>query len=317
MALTFQEIEVFLTVADQGSFSKAARLLNLSQPSVSQIIQTLESRLQSELFIRHRRGVQLSDAGETLLPMAQELLTTARRLEENMSVLHGTVMGRVLVGCSTSSGKYLLPRLIASFRQQFPAVRVDVLVRGRQSVIEKLLAGQVAFGVSSKKIDHHDLEYLPFFEDEIVLIVPARHPWAKFGCVYTDDLLDIPLILREDDAGTTESVYRGLLEHDITPDMLNVVMQLGNAEAILLAVEEEIGAAFVSRLIAQRGIALGRVKEISITGMTLQRSLHIARNLHFPMTRSQAELWKFFQLHLAELVRVYSSSSGAALDTAS
>ena len=296
--ITMQEVEVFLTIAEQKSFSQAARCLHLSQPTVSQIIQNLEERLQTDLFIRHRRGVHLSDAGAALLPMAREMMTTAQRLEENMASLQGDVVGHIQIGCSTASGKYLLPHLIARFREAFPTVRVDVLVQQRGLVLEQLLSGQIGFGVTSRKQDHSDLEYLPFFHDELVLIVPADHPWAAFGRMTLDDLLDIPLILREPGSGTSESLFHALLAKGITPDMLNVVMELGNAEAIVMAVEENIGAAILSRLVAERSLATGRVALIEVDGIQLKRTLHIARSLRFPGTRSQAVFWEFLQQRL-------------------
>lgn len=295
--LTLQEMEVFLMVIECGSFSKAAQPLNMSQPTVSQTVQNLEARMQTPLFERHRRGVFLTDAGEALLPMAQELMTTARRLEASMAELHGMVVGKLKIGCSTSAGKYLIPRLIADFRRNFDQVRLDVLIRSRISVFERLISGQVDFGVSSKIIEHHDLEYVPFFEDEVVLVVAANHPWAKFGKVFPDDLLDAPIILREPDSGTNRGLFEGLREYDITPDMLNVVMELGNAEAITMAVEAEIGAAFVSRLVARRSVEAGYLAIVEVEGMTLQHHIHIARNHRIPMSRAQSEFWEFMLNH--------------------
>lgn len=295
--LSLQEVETFLAVAECGSFSKAGQALHISQPTVSQIIQTLEARFRTQLFERHRRGVWLTDAGEALRPMAQELLTTVRRLEENMSVIHGTVTGTLVIGCSTSAGKYLLPGLIANFRREFEHVRVDIKVRSRESVFERLISGQVDFGVSSKILDHADLEYEPLFRDEVVLVVWPGHTWARFGRIYPDDLLDVPMIIREPESGTHESIIQGLREHDISPDMLNVVMELGNAEAIAMAVEERIGAAFVSRLVAERGKELGKLVEVEVEGMTLEYEIYIARNLRLPSSRTQVEFWNFMQSH--------------------
>lgn len=296
--ITLQEIEVFLTIAEQHSFSQAARTLHLSQPTVSHIIQNLEGQLHADLFIRHRRGAHLSDAGAALLPMAREMLASAHRLEENMASLQGEVIGHVQVGCSTASGKYLLPRLIAQFREQFPAVRIDVLVQARTRVFEQLISGQVGFGITSKKQDHSDLEYLPFFHDELVLIVPCNHPWAEFGRITLEDLLDVALILREPASGTCESLFHALLKHGITPDMLTVVMELGNAEAVVMAVEENIGAAILSRLVVERSLARNRVAIVEIEGIDLTRTLHIARSLRYPGTRSQTEFWAFLQANL-------------------
>jgi len=127
----------------------------------------------------------------------------------------------------------------------------------------------------------------------VVLIVSAEHRWATYRHVYPDDLLEEPIILREEVAGTREVLMEGLRQHDILPDMLNVAMTLGNAEAIEMAVEEGIGIAFVSRLAASRGLELGRVVEVEVEGMPLQRKIYMARNRRYPPTRAQAEFWAF------------------------
>lgn len=291
--LSLNELEIFVLAAENGSFSEAARLLHLSQPAISQTIQNLEKRFGVELFSRKGRSVKLTDAGEALLPMARELLTTANRLEESMTALQGVVAGKVEIGCSTASGKYLLPNLISHFRGRYPRVRIDVHVNSRENVIERLIEGRIHFAIVSKQIDHSALEYAEFYRDEVILIAPASHPWARNCHIFPDDLLDAPMITRESGSGTYEVVLRGLAEHDITPDMLNVVMSLGNAEAIEMSVEEGIGVAFVSRLAAARGLALGRVVEVKVENLHLTQTLYISRNTRFPGARSQNEFWDF------------------------
>jgi DNA-binding transcriptional LysR family regulator len=214
-------------------------------------------------------------------------------MQETISSLEGEVVGEFEIGCSTASGKYLLPNLIARYRRVYPLVRVNVLVTSRDSVIKKLVCGEVAMGVSSRRIEHRDLEYKNFFSDEVILIAPADHRWAGFRRVYPDDLLDEPMILREESSGTIEVLKAGLLEHDISFDMLNVTMGLGNAEAIEMAVEEGIGVAFISRLAAARGIELGRIVEVEVEGMKLYRKIYLARNQRIPTTLAQSEFWDF------------------------
>lgn len=290
--LNLDSLKVFLAVAEYGSFSEAGRQLHLSQPAVSQIIQGLERQLGVQLFIRQGRTVQLTDGGQMLVPMARELLTSAQRVEQTMLSVQGEVIGEMTVGCSTASGKYLLPGMIARFRREYPQVRINVLVTSRESVINKLLSGDVCLGVSSKQIEHSDLEYQNFFKDDVILIVPASHPWAQYRKVYPDDLLEEPMILREEAAGTREVLTEGLLKCDISPDMLNVAMVLGNAEAIEMAVEEELGVAFISRLAAARGMELGRVVEVEVEGMNLIRNIYLVRNRKQPCTRAQTEFWQ-------------------------
>lgn len=299
--LNLDSLKVFLAVAERGSFSEAGRNLHLSQPAVSQIIQGLERQLGLLLFARQGRTVQLTEGGHVLVSMARELLTASQRVEQTLLSLHGEVVGEISVGCSTASGKYLLPGLIARFRKEYPQVKVNVVIGSRESIITKLLAGDVSLGVSSKLIEHYDLEYQDFFKDDVILIVPASHRWAKYRKIYPDDVLDEPLILREDLAGTREVLMESLRQRDISPEMLNIAMVLGNAEAICVAVEEELGIAFVSRLAAARGIALGRLVEVSVEGMELSRNIYAARNRRQPLTRAQAKFWEYVKLSRIEI----------------
>jgi DNA-binding transcriptional LysR family regulator len=162
-------------------------------------------------------------------------------------------------------------------------------------------------GISSRRIDHRDLEYKDFFSDEVILIAPADHRWADYRQIYPDDLLDEPMILREEAAGTREVMKKGLLEHDISFDMLNVAMGLGNAEAIEMAVEEGIGVAFISRLAAARGLELGCIVEVEVVGMKLYRKIYLARNQKYPTTRAQSEFWEFVHKPEVEMVNHMST----------
>ena len=93
-----------------------------------------------------------------------------------MASIDETTAGKINIGCLTASGKYLLPRLIADFRGQFPQVRVDVYVASREHVIHKVIEGKYGFAISSKLIQHRELEYTQFYTDEIILLAPPDHP---------------------------------------------------------------------------------------------------------------------------------------------
>ena len=110
-----------------------------------------------------------------------------------------------------------------------------------------------------------------------------------------DDLMDQRIIMREELSGTCETVLEELKAYSITPDMFNVVMELGSANAIEMAVERGVGIAFVSEMIAARGLAFGRVKKVDIEGMDLQRTVYIARQVNHPLTRAQNLFWEFTQ----------------------
>ena len=286
-------LKVFLAAAEEKNFSNAAKRLHLSQSAVSQNIQSMERAYGVDLFIRHGRVVELTEAGQSILPMARDVLRAARLLEDGFQEINHQVGGELLIGCSTSAGKYLLPVLLSDFQREYPAVHPRVKVMGRDGVYDRLLNQSVPIGVSSKYFDHRELESAPLFDDRIYLIVPANHPWADYGKAVPEDLLDQRIIMREEMSGTCETVMQGLKGYGITPDMLNVSMELGNPEAIEMAVERGVGIAFVSEMVAARGLTFGRVKKVELQGLDLKRTVYISRHLNHPLTRAQTLFWEF------------------------
>lgn len=288
-------LRVFLVAAEEKNFSNAAKRLNLSQSAVSQNIQSMEKVYNVELFVRRGRSVELSEAGQSILPMAREVVRAAHMLEDSFQEIHHQVGGELLLGCSTSAGKYLMPALLSLFQEKYPAVHPRVKIMSRDNVLERLLSQKIPMGVTSKLFEHREIECQPLFDDRIYLIVPINHPWAAYGKATPDDLVGQRIIMREEMSGTCETVMHQLKGFGITPDMLNVVMELGSANAIEMAVERGVGIAFVSEMIAARGLAFGRVKKVEIEGLDLQRTVYIARQVNRPLTRAQSLFWEFTQ----------------------
>lgn len=291
--LNIYEINIFLTAAETQNFSEAARQLHMTQPAVSMQIQSLEQRLGVDLFERSGRRIQLSEAGEALMPMARDLISMSLRIEETIKSLSGDVVGHLKIGCSTTAGKYILPHLIARFRRKHPRVQVTVYNSSRDNVMDMLRDGVTHISVVSSLVSCREAEFQPFFTDRVVLIVPVDHPWASRDSVNPQELCEVDFILRDDTAGTRQVMLEGLLEHSIHIDDLKVVMELGNAEAIEMAVEEGIGVSFVSRLVAQRGVDLGRIKIVEVEGLNLERKIYMAYNIRRAATTTQTEFWDF------------------------
>ncbi len=289
--LNFHELNVFVEAALAQNFSVAARRLYLSQPAVSSQISQLEKQLGVELFRRNGRAIALSDAGKVLLPLAQETLRRVKQIEETMWSLKGMMIGNLSIACSTTVGKYILPRLVAGFQRRYPDVRVTVNVMSRRAALEWLLSGRAEIAVVSAKPNHGELEFAPFLEDQVVLIVPADHPWADGRTIMPEDLRLEPFILREATAGTHEVLAEGLSAHGMDISQLQSVLTLANAEAIEMSVEAGIGMAFVSRMAAARGMLLGRVAEVPVQGLMLKRTIYIARHQRLAVTPLQRAFW--------------------------
>jgi DNA-binding transcriptional LysR family regulator len=293
--LDVYELKVFLVAAETENFSEAARQLNLTQPAVSMQIRSLEKKLGVDLFFRAGRSLALTEQGKVLMTMARDMVNHAIQIEEEIESLKGEVVGHLKIGCSTATGKYFLPHLAARFRRCYPAVQMTIYNHSRDVVINELCEGAVKLIVVSAPPACRDVEYRHFFTDHVVLIVPIDHPWAERDIISVEELREADFILRDQQSGTREEVEQVLKGVGLSITDLNVVMEIGNSEAISMAVEEGIGAAFVSRTVAKRGIELGKIKEVSVAGLSLKREVFIAHSLRYPATRAQSEFWDFVQ----------------------
>jgi len=291
--LNLHELNVFVEAAQAENFSAAARRLFLSQQAVSLHIRNLEQEFGIELFQRNGRNLTLTPAGKALLPMAQALLRQARALEEMMHGLQGKIIGELTIACSTTVGKYILPRLVAGFRRRYPDVQVSVYVMSRRAAVDRLLEGRADVAVVSAHLPHPDLEFQPFLEDQIILIVPPTHPWADGRTITPPMLITEPFIMRESTAGTYEVLAEGLAQHGLHVEQLQVVLTLANAEAIEMSVEAGIGVAFVSKLAAARGLALGKIVAVPVEGMALKRSIYMVRHQRHVRAPIQQVFWDF------------------------
>jgi len=290
--LDLQKIETFLCAAEKLSVSEAAKQLHLSQPTVSHHIKTLEQELGTELFERSNTGLRLTEAGRLLLPWARRLLHDTADLESMMSSLQA-VAGELRIACSTTAGKYILPQLAARFRQRYPGIQVQIPSCGSDQVTLDLLDGDVHLGVVSREVGDPNLEIQEFFQDTIVLIVPAQHRWARRVSIEPSELLEEPLIMREPTSGTRRVVLEELAKHDISLEDLNIFLELGNAEAIVRTVAAGYAVAFVSDLSATYPLERGSVIKIPVEGITLQRTIYMVRKRIGEANRPRDVFWSF------------------------
>jgi len=302
------QLEIFLRSAETLNFSETAKQLHISQPTISHHIKALEQEMQVILFIRTNSGLQLTEAGRLLLPWAHRLVHDVNSMQAMMSSINEEVVGELRMACSTTAGKYVLPQLAARFCQHFPGVKVRILSCTPENVTLNLLEGEAHIGVLSREVVAPGLESQEFFHDTIVLVVPSNHRWAFRKVIEASELLEEPLILREETAGTRHVVLSELAKYDITLDDLNGFMELGNAEAIVRTVAAGYGIGFVSKLATACPLARGNVVELAVEGLNLQRTIYMARKAISNPHRPRDVFWGFIHdpenadlIHLPEL----------------
>jgi DNA-binding transcriptional LysR family regulator len=291
--LDIHQLNVFVVAAETLNFTQTAQQLHMTQPSVSQHIQGLERHFDTLLFLRNGRNLELTDSGMALLPLAKEAVALSMRIDETMASLKGGLYGHLMFGCSTTPGKYILPHLLAQFHREYPQVRVTCQVSPQLDALKSLENGDVHFALFSLPHDSFpDIEAISFMCDPISLIVPLDHPWAKRTEIDVQELLDADFILREPASGTFSAVREALAKHNISIPDLRILLTLGNAEAIAMAVQEGIGVGFVSNLVFER-LCRDKVAEVRVRDMNICRQIYVGRNSRRPATNAQEAFWNF------------------------
>jgi DNA-binding transcriptional LysR family regulator len=275
--MELRQLRTFEMVASCGSFSRAADELHLTQPAVSAQIQALERELGLKLLERLPRRALLTPAGEVLLGYARRLLNLEEEASRALAEMKGLEAGTLRIGASPTVGSYLLPAILGEFRRRYPGLRTIAEIAPSHQLAAALAAHALDVGLVEAPVAHDDLLAAAFDSDELVLAVPAHHPWARRGTIRPDELAGEPLISREPGSGSREIVEGRLRAVGIE---LTPAHELGGIEAIKNAVLAGLGVAFISRCAIRLEEEFGLLAAVAIEGVDLQRALYCLQHRH-------------------------------------
>jgi DNA-binding transcriptional LysR family regulator len=275
MGMEDHKLKVFCTVAETRSFSKTSEIIHLTQPAVSLQIQALEEMYETKLFDRSSSRVTLTPAGEVLYKYAKEILTLYASAEKVIGEMTGLVKGSITIGAGSTIGNYLLPSVISDFRKTHPKIKVHLFVANMQRVIELLNAGNINVGLIEGDIKRQKIVVEKLLSDELLLIVPPHHSWAKRKEVSIAELIEEPFILREAGSGTRQTIEKFLARHGITLQSMKVSMVLGSTQAIKEAVENGLGVSIISRWAARKEIKYGTLNMLSFKEEKMVRNFSL------------------------------------------
>jgi DNA-binding transcriptional LysR family regulator len=283
--LDLYKLEIFYWVADLKSFSQAAELLSLRQPTISAHVQELEKSLGGKLLYRVRGRVSLTPLGRLLVERAKNLLEFKRETVAAVEQFQGTLSGELWVGGSNIPGQYLLPPKLGAFVRKYPGVKPILRIGDSAGIVEDVLDGKVELGFVGFKSGDGRLVFEKLWDDEMVLAVPQDHPWNRRRSVRLSDLRAEKFISREGGSGTLGSFRQLLTRHGQSPDeLLNIAMELGSTEAVKEALMAGFGISILSRISIRRELAEGSIVEVPIRGLILKRDFyqvfHKRRPLH-------------------------------------
>ena len=275
MGMEDHKLKVFCTVAETRSFSKTSEIIHLTQPAVSLQIQALEEMYETKLFDRSSSRVTLTPAGEVLYKYAKEILALYTAAEKVLGEMTGLVKGSITIGAGSTIGNYMLPSVISDFRKTHPKIKVHLSVANMQRIIELLNAGNINVGLVEGDVKRQKIMVDKLLSDELLLIVPTHHPWAKRKEVSVSELIEEPFILREAGSGTRQTIEKFLARHGITLQAMKVSMVLGTTQAIKEAVENGLGVSIVSRWAARKECKYGTLSMLSFKEEKILRNFSL------------------------------------------
>ncbi|MCL6636596.1 MAG: LysR family transcriptional regulator [Alicyclobacillus sp.] len=247
-------LAAFVAVAEQRSFTRAAAVLHLTQPAVSQHMRALETRYGVPLVERDRRGIQLTPAGTVLYEHARRILHEYALAQRRLEELTQTPRGPLKIGASFTFGEYVLPHVIAQLTRAYPQVEPHVWIENTHRVAEQVAHSELDVGVVEGPVHHPELVVTPFLRDDMELVLPVGHPLAQAAAVDPQALSQATWLVREPGSGTREIAERTWEEMGIRPA---AVLELGSIQVIKESVEAGLGVALLSRWAVRKERTLG------------------------------------------------------------
>lgn len=259
--MTLEQLRIFVAVAERLHVTRAAEALSMTQSAVSAAVQALEARTGIDLFDRVGRRIELTQAGRTLLPEAKAVLGRLAQAEQILAELGGLERGHLTLWASQTIANYWLPQAIWRFRAQHPKLTVALHIDNSEEVARAVAASAADLGFVEGDIEDPLLARIEIGSDELVLVSAADHP-AGHGPVDTALLAKLDWVMRERGSGTRQVLEEALRSFGIDCARLSVSLELPSNEAVCRAVEAGAGVTVVSRMVADRNLAAGLLREL-------------------------------------------------------
>jgi len=292
--MNLKQLEAFVKVAEDGSFSKAAKALYLTQPTISAHISSLEKELNARLFIRNTKEVSLSEDGKELYQYASQMVELEKKIEEVFSEESRKDTKCITIASSTIPAQYILPEILATFNEKYPTEQFKVMEMDSSKVIEMVAGHMADIGFTGTVLEKKHCKYIPFYNDELVLITPNTKKFRQ----YAEDKENLEwlrtegIIMREEGSGTRKEAEKLLKNIGIAVEELNIVAMIENAETIKRSVRSGMGVTIISRLAAQEEIDAENVLEFPLLPEGGGRDLNIVYNKNYHLSTSAERFLK-------------------------
>ncbi len=267
--MDFDQLETFLEVARLSSFSRAAEKRFRTQPAISAQIRALEDEIGAKLLDRSGGKVSLTAAGKAFQKYAEDALQARKNIVNAMAEMERVPRGEIVVSANEGTCLYVLPEVFAEFKKQYPGVSVNINRLESAGILESIIDNSADFGIVSLPVNDNRLTVVPIHRDELVVIVPPRHPLAKSKSVSIADAARYPLLVPET-GHTRDNIEQLFHERKLK---LNVSMELDSSELLKRFVGADVGIGFIARSNVEADARAGLVVAIPLAEVTIRRDL--------------------------------------------
>jgi len=271
MSLNLHLLRMFAAVARTGSFSRAAELLNISQPAISKGVRDFELQVGCRLLNRSPKGVLPTPEGMALAKHAETLFAAERAAEDELSALRGLHNGSLRIGASTTIATYMIARYLGAFHRAYPGIDLHLVSANTRDIAEQMTAQDIDIGLVEGPIEERGIVAEPWRTDVMVLIAAPDHAFALTPePIAPKRLNDEVLILREPGSGSREVVTQALAIHGIEPMR---TLEIGSTAALKQVVAAGLGVSIVSAVSVKDQIQLGHLKIVPLLDVRIERTL--------------------------------------------
>ena len=296
-----QQLLAFVTVADEQNFTRAANKLHVSQPAISQHIQNLEQRLNVKLLDRTNKYVRLNRAGDVVYHHAKEILGLYGQLTRLVQDLKDEASGSLSIGASFTFGEYVLPHVVAEFRQTYPKIVPSIAVENTQAVVELVARGELDIGIIEGSAMHNaGVDVIPFAEDTVVVVAPSHHPLTSQALVTTQEIGAECWIVRERGSGTREITDYVFRTYGIQP---KTMIEYSSTQVIKESVEAGLGITILSKWAIRKELMCSTLRIVPLSDSPIRRQFSIVLRKSEFYTKS-LQLFRDFLIERSSLRQI-------------
>ncbi|MDP5275134.1 LysR family transcriptional regulator [Chengkuizengella axinellae] len=266
------QLLVFTTVVEKKNFSRAAEELHMTQPAVSQYIQSLEQQIGTRLLERSNKFVRLNMAGEIVYHHAKEILSHYTRMQYLVDDLMNKASGDLFIGASYSFGEYVLPGMISDLLENYPLIKPSITIRNSKRIVDLVVNNELEIGIVEGEFNQQSLNIEPFADDLMYVTMSANHRFANQSIVTKEELEAETWIVREEGSGTREATDKMFDRLQLNPQHK---MEFGSTQVIKESVESGIGISLLSKWAIQRELSSGTLRLVEYEGLPVRRKFSI------------------------------------------